>query len=127
MKKRVELEGVKMEEHERDSILRLRKLGFDAKPILPAGTSHTPDVIIGNQLWEIKSPEGSSHKSTIEKQFRRAKKQSQYMIIDCARTSLTDNFVKKEVHRQLYFPEIRHSIKKVRIITKTLEVIDITK
>jgi len=53
MKKLVELEGVKMEQHEKDAILRLRKLGFNAKPLLPAGASHTPDVVAGNQCWEI--------------------------------------------------------------------------
>ncbi|MCL2001906.1 hypothetical protein FWG76_00680, partial [Candidatus Saccharibacteria bacterium] len=123
MKKLIELEGVKMQEHERDSILRLRKLGFDARPILPPGTIGAPDVVIGNQLWEIKSPNGGSHKETIAQQFRRAKKQSSYMILDCARVKLTDNFVVKEACRQLHSPRNRHSIRKVKIITKTQKII----
>ena len=127
MQKRVELEGVKMEAHERDSILRLRKLGFDARPIMPTGTAGTADVIIGNQLWEIKSPVGNSHKTTIAEQFSRAKKQSHYLVIDCARTKLSDDFVTKEARRQLVTPRIKHSIKKVRIITKAGQIIDIMK
>ncbi|MDR1300643.1 MAG: hypothetical protein LBK50_02955 [Candidatus Nomurabacteria bacterium] len=125
--KLVEFEGVKMQSHEKDTVLRLRKLGLNAKPVLPTGTSRTPDVVIGNQLWEIKSPEGNSKKSTIESQFKRAKKQSKYLIIDCARTKLSDKFVEKETYKQLNFPEIKHLIKKVKIITKKLKIVDLVK
>ncbi|MDR0979786.1 MAG: hypothetical protein LBM12_01370 [Candidatus Nomurabacteria bacterium] len=127
MQKQVELNGVKMQSHERDSILRLRKLGFDARPIKPSGVMGTPDVMIGNQLWEIKTPDGGSRKSTIENQFSRAKKQSIYLVIDCVRLKLPDDFAVRETARQLRFPVIKHSIKQVKIITKALEVIDITK
>jgi hypothetical protein len=127
MKKLVELEGVKMQEHERESILRLRKLGVDAKPIMPSGAGGNPDILINNQLWEIKTPDGGSRKSTVENQFVRAKRQSHYMIIDCARTKLTDDFVVKEARRQLHTPKNRHPITKVKVITKMLEIIDITK
>ena len=58
-------------------------LDFFQKDIefLPVTSSKTPDIIVGREKWEIKSPIGKG-KYTIQHQFQRAAKQSQNVIID---------------------------------------------
>ncbi|MGN6127029.1 MAG: hypothetical protein ACTHON_10720 [Humibacter sp.] len=52
-------------------------------------------------LWEIKSPQGSS-KNTIAHQWSRAKKQgTTRLVLDMARTTLTDGDVLAEIRRRL--------------------------
>ena len=114
-----------MQEHERQTILRLRKNGEAAVPIVPTGVGHTPDIFIGNQLWEMKSPIGNSQKSTIEKQFQRAKKQSKYLVIDSARTKLDDAYIEKQIHKYLNAPSFVHNIVWVKFLKKDEKVIDI--
>lgn len=113
-----------MQPHEKDTILRLRKLNFDAKPVLPTGTSRTPDVFIGNQLWEIKSPVGFSKKTTIYSQLKRAKKQSEYLVIDTKRTKLPDDFIAIELRKLIKFKAFK-KIKHILLIKKSGKTLDI--
>lgn len=71
--------------------------------------------------WEIKCPTGDS-KSTIRNQFRRASKQSKFIVIDTRRTKLNYKNIEREVYYQL---KERPYIKKVILIDKNEIVVDI--
>ena len=79
----------------------------------------TPDIVMNGLSWEIKSPTGSSRKSTIEYQFK-GLKQSRNLIIDGRRTKLDDEFILKQISSEI----ARHSrIGKILFITKSGKVI----
>jgi len=81
----------------------------------------TPDVVINGQLWEIKSPTGKA-RGSIERQLKRALKQSRNVIIDARRSLLSDSVIELELKRQC---TIRRSIRKLVLITKAEIVIEI--
>ena len=86
--------------------------------------SKTPDLFIlkTNVCWEIKSPNGAS-KHTIQTNLRNASRQSENIILDLHRTKLTKD---QAVSRAKEFTNNEHSkIKRLKIITKTGQVIDI--
>ena len=74
----------------------------------------TPDIKMLDLEWEIKTPIGNS-KSTIQKQFRRASKQANNIIVDTRHTKI--KFEKIEV-TTLQELKKRHSLKKVILIKK---------
>ena len=81
----------------------------------------TPDIVMNGQLWEIKSPIGKS-KNTIERQIKRAVKQSRNIIVDGRRSAIPDNVLQSELLKQCM---IRRSIKQLIFITKKLSVVEI--
>ena len=83
----------------------------------------TADVIIGNVIWEIKSPTGSG-KRNIQHQFYRALKQSQNIVIDARRSKLHITKIIRELQRQYLMTK---NIKRLLLITKTGKVIDFAK
>lgn len=83
----------------------------------------TADIIMLGVEWEIKSPTGKS-KNTIGYQFRRASKQSKFIIFDGRRTSIDDAKIKDRIRFEM---AKRTTIKRVIFITKSSEVLAITK
>lgn len=61
-----------------------------------------PDVLMNGEIWEFKSPEGSSRKGTIKKQIRRGKKQASKLVIDLRRSGLPDYFAYGEVKTRFF-------------------------
>ena len=81
------------------------------------------DVMIDGVDWEIKSPKGNA-KFTIIRQLKRGRKQSRHIIIDTSRTKIDDILAEKQIRKSL----LEHrSIKRVILITKTFQIIDICK
>jgi hypothetical protein len=81
----------------------------------------TPDIVMNGVMWEIKSPTGSSKKSTIEYQFK-GLKQSRNLVIDGRRTKLGDAFIEDQIKREI----TRHSrVGKVVFIAKSGAVIEL--
>lgn len=74
-----------------------------------------PDVIMDGKVWEIKSPKGASEKNTISDQFKRARKQSERLVIDLQRCGLSDDIARSQIERR-FFGQIR--IKELIIIDK---------
>jgi hypothetical protein len=70
----------------------------DVKFIVPRNgyKVKTPDILMRNKEWEIKSPTGNSKKATIGYQFK-GLKQSRNLIIDGQRTNLTDEFIIQQI------------------------------
>lgn len=95
--------GVRVLPHELATAHRLSRVGIDVafNEIVHGDHVKNIDITINGDLWEIKSPQGSS-KNTIAHQWARAKAQgSERLILDMARTSLDDDAVLAELRRRL--------------------------
>ncbi len=71
-------------------------------------------------MWEIKSPIGSSTKSTLQAQFR-GLKQSRNLIIDGKRTKLDDVLLQKQISVEI---AKHHRVGRVLFITKDAKIIE---
>ena len=96
---------------------RGKKIVF-IKPSAVPGV-HTPDILMDGQEWEIKSPDGSS-KRTIETNFRKAIKQSRYIIFDLRRIKLPEKNCIAQLEKEF---NSRPYLKKLYIIKKNGELI----
>ena len=79
------------EKHELETARYFSKLGHDIEFIPPNNSPkmHTPDIKMDGVEWEIKCPSGKSSR-TIENNFRKAIKQSSYIIFDLRRCSIPE-------------------------------------
>ncbi len=82
----------------------------------------TPDVEVDGTKWEIKSPRGNA-KKTIENNLRAARKQSENIVIDLARSKM--HYTRAIARTKFYIRTEAHHIKRLKIITKTQKIIDI--
>lgn len=89
---------------------------------LRPGHQKTPDLDIDGTLWEIKSPLGNA-KKTMENNLRSARKQSSNIIIDLSRTHM--NYHKAISRVNAYLRTENHNITQLKIVTKSLKIIDI--
>ncbi|MDR0518633.1 MAG: hypothetical protein LBG82_01050 [Clostridiales Family XIII bacterium] len=98
--------------------------GCEVKFLIPVDDykRKTPDIAMLGLEWEIKSPRGSSKRSTIRSQFANAKGKSKHLIIDGQNTPLDDGFVINKLHAEI---RKRQSVKKLIYITKERKVLDI--
>ncbi|MDR1764629.1 MAG: hypothetical protein LBR77_00740 [Lachnospiraceae bacterium] len=69
---------------------------------------------------EIKSPLGNSKRS-VERQMKRASRQSQNIVYDARRTSMPDDMVENRIRYEMMNGS--SSAKRVILIKKTLEVL----
>jgi hypothetical protein len=81
----------------------------------------TPDIEMLNLRWEIKHPEGKSHK-TIENLLRKALKQSNNIIFDLIKLRI--NVEEKFIHELEKQFTLAKKIKRLKIITRSREIID---
>ena len=113
----------KPEKHELDAArLLARHFSCIVEFIIPSVDykRKTADITMLGVPWEMKSPIGAS-RNTIEKQLRRASKQSKNIIIDTRRTSLEDCEIEKSIIRETK----KHSaIKRVILIKKSKIVLE---
>lgn len=89
-------------------------------------SSRTPDLYIlkTNVRWELKSPTGNS-KHTIQNNLREANNQSENIVIDLSRSKMQNE---KALSRAKEFFRNEHSrIKRIKIITREKNVIDVEK
>ena len=82
----------------------------------------TPDIDVNGMEWEIKSPRGNS-KKTIENNLRTARKQSENIVIDLARSKIHN--MQAVARARFYIRTEAHTIKRLKIITKRGRIIDI--
>ena len=78
--------------HELETARVLSTYGVDVeflKEVYEDG-KRNPDVRMLGGIWEFKAPKGDSEQSTISNQFKRARKQSQHLVLDLRRTPLDD-------------------------------------
>ncbi len=70
--------GVSLEKHEYATVLLLTEMGYDVE-LVPRSNregEHTPDIIIDNVKWEMKSPTGET-RNTIKNIIQSALRQSE--------------------------------------------------
>ena len=81
----------------------------------------TPDFLIGNKYWELKSPTGNG-KYNLQHTLRNAAKQSENIIIDARFSKIHINKIKNELTYQM-----KHSgnIKHLLLIDKQKNVVEI--
>lgn len=82
----------------------------------------TPDIDANGTKWEIKTPRGNA-KKTIENNLRTARKQSENIVIDLARSKM--RYTRVIARANFYIRTEAHNIKRLKIITKTQKIIDI--
>ena len=58
------------------------------------------DFLVGGMAWEVKSPIGSSRKSTIKNQLK-GLGQSRDIVIDGRRSGLSDDYIVAEIHKNI--------------------------
>lgn len=80
----------------------------------------TADIVMNGIIWEIKSPQGKSLKSTTKRQFK-GLKQSRSLIIYTARTNLDDNLIIEQIKKEKTY----HRINQLIVVTKDKRVLDI--
>ena len=83
----------------------------------------TPDLLVDNQIWELKSPIGNS-KNTIHNIFVTARRQSYNIIIDLRRCKM--NEVKAYARIRDAFNKRRRKKCYLKIINKSGKILDIT-
>ena len=94
--------GVHLKDHEYNTVKLFLNMGYDIE-LIPASQikgMQTPDIIMLNKPWEMKSPTGSG-KTTIRHTIQNAGHQSRNVILDLRRCKLDTNTALKEI--ELYF------------------------
>lgn len=111
--------------HELKSVQSLANAGYDVEFLrtLKNDRAKSPDIIMDKLLWEIKSPK-TDKLSAIERNLKRATKQSENIIIDSRRmVKLHDNSIQKMLIKKY---KEQKTIKRLLFINRKREVIDIS-
>ena len=117
--------GVILQAHELATVVFFTELGYDIELIPKSNTEgvHKPDIKMDGLEWEIKSPKGDG-KWVISNIMKKAKRQSENLIVDLRRSKLPQD---KSI--SLLTREFEHSkrLKRMKIITKSRNLLDFTK
>ena len=89
------------EKHELATAKYFAELGKDVVFLQASGQPgvNTPDILMDGVEWEIKGPTGGS-RSTIETNFRKAVKQSRYIIFDLRWIKLSEKQSISQLERE---------------------------
>lgn len=113
-------------EHEISSAKALANSGYVIEFQINKNIEFTksPDILINNKLWEIKSPR-SSKLVSIERNLKKAYHQSKNIVFDSQRMGkLPDKSILKELIKQF---KLTKNIKMLLFINRKRKVIDISK
>ena len=96
-------------------------MGKDVVFIKPSSipNTHTPDILMDGVEWEMKTPIGNCRR-TIEYCFRKAVKQSNYIIFDLRKIHWPEKQCISQLEKEF---KVRNYIKRIYIITKNNELI----
>ncbi len=117
--------GVVLKTHENATVVFLTELGYDIE-LIPKSEKqgvHTPDIRFSNLLWEMKSPKGEGS-SLMKNTLQKAARQSENVIVDLRRVKRIQTRCLAELKREFC---ISKGVKRLKIITKTRKIIDLTK
>lgn len=117
--------GVHLEAHEYNTVKFFLERGHDVELIPPSKIKNLqmPDIMLQNVPWEMKSPIGNG-KYTIKNIIQNASHQSENIIVDLRRCKMDQSQAQKEI--QHYF-NLSKRIRRVKVILKSEETIDLTK
>ncbi len=124
-KGRLKDNGVHLQPHEYQTVKLLLEIGYDIELIQESTIKgmRMPDIVMASIPWEIKSPQGTS-KNTIRHTIKKAVQQSENIIIDLSRYKLDEKSALKEIQHHF---KLSKRIKYIKVITKSKEIIDLTK
>lgn len=111
--------------HELSTAQVLSKSGNTVEFLVRKDSRNTksPDILMGGEKWEIKSPVASKL-SAVERNLKRACRQSCNIIFDSRRMKgLPDLSIQKELTKQL---KLTKGIKKIIFINRKSKIIDIS-
>ncbi len=111
------------EPHELDTAKRLADYFKCDVLFVPARNAYkvkTPDIEMNGKLWELKSPQGSSRKNTIRYQLKRGRSQSRNIVIDTARTNLSDEYITRQLINRI--KDKHERVDKLVIVDKNRQV-----
>ena len=113
------------EKHEFDTAKFFANRGKDIVFLKPSRIPnvHTPDILMDGVEWEMKAPVGSS-KRTIEVNFRKAVKQSKYIIFDLRAINVPEKQCIAQLEKEF---NGRHYLKKMYVIRKNGELLEYPK
>jgi hypothetical protein len=83
----------------------------------------TPDFLIGNVRWELKSPTGKGRRN-IERQLQIGLKQSKNIVFDARRSKIHIAKVKNELNYQF---RLAKGIRRMLLIEKNKNIIELTR
>ena len=117
--------GVVLKTHENATVVLLTELGIEIELIPKSNTRgvHTPDLSFNGIRWEMKSPKGEG-KYLMANTIQKAVKQSQNVIVDLRRTKRHQEKCLRELRREF---EKSHSLRRLKIITKSKKILDFEK
>ena len=109
------------EKNELETAKYFSALGKDIVFLRPSSipNTHTPDILMDGVEWEMKTPLGNS-KRTIEVCFRKAVKQSKYIIFDLRKVQLPEKQCITQLEKEY---NSRSYLKKMLVITKNGELL----
>ena len=110
---------------EMHSAIALKEVGYTITFVPSHNSIHSADAYLNNTLFEFKSPEGSTIKC-IENNLQKAlRHQSCNIVIDTLRVKkVKDRSIKNYLTNRM---KRKHGINELILITKTREVVDISK
>ncbi len=113
------------EKHEFDTAKYFAGLGKDIVFLKPSRipNTHTPDILMDGVEWEMKAPTGAS-KRTIEDNFRKAVKQSKYIIFDLRIIKVPEKQCIAQLEKEF---NARHYLKKLYVIRKNGDLLEYPK
>jgi len=117
------------EQHELDSAFVLAEhYKYSVEFLLPIDDykRKTADIKMLGVVWELKCPTGSS-RSTIENQFRRARKQAKNIVFDTRLTKLGYEEIEKKVLAELKMRPSLKKVKRVVLINKFSKIVELKK
>ena len=117
--------GVHLEDHEYATVKFLLEQGFDIELIPPSRIKglQMPDMMMQGIPWEMKSPV-SDGKYTIKNVVQNESHQGANIIIDLRRSKLNEYQATAKIKH--YF-DYSKRIRRIKIITKSGEIIDFSK
>jgi hypothetical protein len=111
------------EKHELMTASFLSNRGYDIEFISPSQIkgSRTPDIIMSNLYWEMKSPI-SDGKRSIEHNIRDALRQSENIILDLRRLKISTEKALSKINNEI---QKTKKIKRFLVIIKSEELLDL--
>lgn len=111
---KIKYNGVKLEEHEKETLSFLAAHGYDIEVMRPQNipNSKNADICIDGVVWEMKCSMGKSEIS-IKKLFDKAVKQSSHIIMDLRNTRMSNSKARGKVLKEYY---LRRNVRELIII-----------
>lgn len=100
-----------LKQHELDGAERLAARGHRVVFISVTGKGRVADIVIDNEVWELKSISGSTD-DAVARNIRRAAKQASRVVLDMTDSPITDEAVKRLVKHYAR----RYRLQSVRVI-----------